>query len=140
MAWLLLAPLPSALSRDLVSGVRSLPMVVPLIIISGIGLSVFSQKKFLLLLYSPALLLSFFYFLDLYFVHSQSSQLPISCYPYRPALQSIKSLIPDYKKNCYYFPTRSTIFFFLYFICKSTRVNINLKPICGKIPKGTQEK
>ena len=78
MAWLLLAPLPSALSRDLVSGVRSLPMVVPLTIISGIGLSVLVRKKFLLLLYSPALLLSFFYFLDLYFVHSPSSQLPIS--------------------------------------------------------------
>ncbi|MEK7101314.1 MAG: hypothetical protein AAB860_00030, partial [Patescibacteria group bacterium] len=98
MAWLLLAPLPSALSRDLVSGVRSLPMVVPLTIISGIGLSVLVRKKFLLLLYSPALLLSFFYFLDLYFVHSPKFTAADFVYPYRPALQSIKSLIPDYKR------------------------------------------
>ena len=45
MVWLLLAPLPSALSRDLVSGVRSLPMVVPLTIIFGIGFISFSQEE-----------------------------------------------------------------------------------------------
>jgi len=98
IAWLLLAPLPSALSRDLVSGVRSLPMVVPLTIISGIGLSILARKKFLLLLYSSALLLSFFYFLDLYFVHSPKFTAADFVYPYRPALQLIKPLLSQYQK------------------------------------------
>ena len=35
ISWLLLAILPSALSRDIVSGVRSLPMLIPLTILSG---------------------------------------------------------------------------------------------------------
>jgi 4-amino-4-deoxy-L-arabinose transferase-like glycosyltransferase len=36
--WLFLAPLPAALSRDIVSGVRSLPLSIPILIFSGIGL------------------------------------------------------------------------------------------------------
>lgn len=98
IAWLLLAPLPAALSRDLVSGVRSLPMVVPLTIISGIGLSVLARKRFLLLLFSPVLIFSLFYFLDLYFVHSPNFTAADFLYAYRPALQLIKPLIPNYKK------------------------------------------
>ena len=98
IAWLLLAPIPSALSRDLVSGIRSLPMIIPLSIISGIGLSKLFESKKLILFYSPALLLSLFYFLDLYFVHSPKFTAADFVYPYRPALQLIKPLLSQYQK------------------------------------------
>ena len=97
-AWLLLAPVPSALSRDLISGTRSLPMIIPLSIISGLGLSKLFESKKLIFIYSFALLLSLFYFLDLYFVHSPNFTAADFLYAYRPALQLIKPLIPNYKK------------------------------------------
>jgi len=36
--WLLIAPIPAALSRDSVSSVRALPMVIPLVILASLGI------------------------------------------------------------------------------------------------------
>ncbi len=80
--WLALAPVPSALSRDIVSGVRSLPMVIPLIIISGIGLSK-------MLLYSPALLLFIALYLDLYYIHTPVYTAADWLYAYKPAMEVV---------------------------------------------------
>ena len=98
LTWLLLAPLPSALSRDLVSGVRSLPLLVPLVVLSGIGLSQLFRHR--LLLYSYALILLFFfvYYLDLFYIHAPNFTAVDFLYPYRPALQTIKLLVSNYKK------------------------------------------
>lgn len=72
--WLFLAPLPAALSRDIVSGVRSLAMIVPIAFFIGFGLNqllkfrIFKSKLvlfFLIFFYS----LNFFYYLDLYYCH-----------------------------------------------------------------------
>lgn len=92
ICWLLLAILPSALSRDIVSGVRSLPMIIPLVILSGIGLSK------LKLFYSLALLLSLLLFLDLYFIHSPFFTAKDMLYPYKEALQTIKPYLNDYNQ------------------------------------------
>lgn len=91
LLWLLLAPLPAAFSRDIVSGIRSLPMLIPLSIISGLGLS-----KFLFL--SPALLIFLVYYLDLFFVHSPFYTSSAWLYPYKPALQLIKQNLDKYNK------------------------------------------
>lgn len=92
IGWLLLAILPSALSRDIVSGVRSLPMLIPLVIMSGIGLS---KLKFF---YSPALLLSLILFVDLYFIHSPFFTAKDMLYPYKEALQIIEPYLKDYNR------------------------------------------
>lgn len=91
ISWLLLAILPSALSRDLVSGVRSLPMVVPLTIISALGLS---KAKYLL----PVILLFFVYFLDLYFLHLPYFTGKDWLYPYKPALKLVSQYQDSYNR------------------------------------------
>jgi hypothetical protein len=90
LAWLILAPIPSALSRDIISAVRSLPLVVPLTIISGLGLSMFKLKK--VLFYPLCIALVFFcaYFFDLYFVHSPHFTSSGWLYPYKPAMALLK--------------------------------------------------
>ncbi len=97
-SWLILAILPSALSRDIVSGVRSLPMLIPLVIISGIGLSKLWSSKFLLLCYSVTLSLFVILFIDLYFIHSPFFTARDMLYPYKEALQIIKPFIKDYNR------------------------------------------
>lgn len=78
--WLFFAPLPSALTRDSISSIRSFPMVIPLIFITGTGVvELFSclneRRKFFRLGFK--FLFIFIYFvlfirlLDLYFVHDK---------------------------------------------------------------------
>jgi len=75
--WLFIAPIPAALTRDIVSGVRALPMVVPLAFFTGWGIEeIVSFKlgkkwaKALLIIATSALFVaSFAYWLDLYFSH-----------------------------------------------------------------------
>ncbi|KKU29386.1 MAG: hypothetical protein UX80_C0002G0022 [Candidatus Amesbacteria bacterium GW2011_GWA2_47_11b] len=98
IAWLLLAPLPSALSRDLVSGVRSLPLLVPLVIVSGMGLAQLSRRR--LLLYSYTLILLFFlvYYLDLFYIHSSNFTAVDMVYPYKPVLAIVKQHLDQYRQ------------------------------------------
>lgn len=98
LAWLFLAPLPSALSRDIISAVRSLPLVVPLIIISGLGLSRLARSKILLLFFSLTLLFFFVYFLDLYFVHSPNFTASGWLYPYKPAMTMVQDNLDKYSR------------------------------------------
>lgn len=71
MLWLLLAPLPAALSRDQVHAVRSLFLLVPLVILAALGVESlwerFKTKASVLLAFSY--LLSFILFIDAEFVH-----------------------------------------------------------------------
>lgn len=92
VAWILLAIIPSALSRDIVSGVRSLPMLIPLVIMSGIGLS--KLKVF----YSPTLLLSLILFIDLYLIHSPNFVAKDMMYGYKQALQIVEPYLKDYNR------------------------------------------
>jgi len=98
LTWLLLAPLPSSLSRDIISAVRSLPMLVPIAIISGIGLFKLSQRKLLLLLFIPLVAFFFVYFLDLYFIHSPYYTASGWLYPYKPALDLVRKHQDDYSQ------------------------------------------
>lgn len=96
--WLLLGPLPSALSRDLVSAVRSLPMLIPLSVISGIGLSVVVNHKYAKYLFLPTLLFFVIYFWDLYYVHAPIFSAADWLYPYSPALAKVKSQMANYQR------------------------------------------
>ncbi len=68
--WLLVAPLPAALTRDIVSGVRALGMVVPISFFIGYGLIniKISKSAFRYLLFT-IILLDFIYWFDLYHTH-----------------------------------------------------------------------
>ncbi len=70
--WLLVSPLPAALSRDTVSSVRALPMVIPLSIFGGYGLANLKLKRFkkaILLVVALFFLVDFIYYSNLYYSH-----------------------------------------------------------------------
>ncbi|TSC88438.1 MAG: hypothetical protein G01um101416_106 [Microgenomates group bacterium Gr01-1014_16] len=98
LVWLLLAPIPAALSRDIISGVRSLPMIVPLVIISGMGLS--KIFKFKLIRYPFFLLLLLFtvYFSDLYFVHSPFYFSQYWLTPYKRVIELVNNNVDSFKR------------------------------------------
>ena len=98
LAWLLLSPLPSALSRDIVSGVRSFPLVLPLSLISGMGLSQILNRKFLAILLFPVFGFFLVYYLDLFYIHTPQYTAKELSYPYKPILQLIKPHLNQYDK------------------------------------------
>ncbi len=98
ITWLLIVILPSALSRDIVSGVRSLPMVIPLVIMSGIGLAKLFYYHRLLYIYTFILLSLFILFLDLYFIHAPNFVARDMMYGYKQALQIIKPYLDRYDR------------------------------------------
>ena len=70
--WLLVSPLPAALSRDTVSSVRALSMVIPLSILGGYGLANLKLryfKRLAFLLIGLFFLIDFIYYSDLYYSH-----------------------------------------------------------------------
>lgn len=107
LLWLILAPLPAALSRDQVHAVRALNMVIPLTIISAIGLEeilrFIKMVKNSLLHYSYFMLLiatilgAMIYFLDSYFVHLPIHNAKYWFYGYKQAVTAITPIQNDYK-------------------------------------------
>lgn len=97
-AWLLLAPVPAALSRDIVSGVRSLPMVVPLVIISGLGLSKISRHIIRYSLFMILMLFFTVYFLDLYFVHYPFYFSKYWLTPHKHAIKMVNNNIDSFNR------------------------------------------
>lgn len=85
--WVLAAIIPSALSRDIVSGVRSLPEVIPLIVISGCGLGFLLTKFSFLKIPAVAIIIfSLVYFSDLYLYHNSFFTARDWLSVYRPAV------------------------------------------------------
>jgi 4-amino-4-deoxy-L-arabinose transferase-like glycosyltransferase len=77
-AWLLTAPIPAAITRDIVHGIRSYWMVVPLAIFTATGIFLFfdwCRKQGKMIFYAGGLALIFgyafclFLYLDIYYVH-----------------------------------------------------------------------
>lgn len=95
--WAFFAVLPSALSRDIVSGVRSLPLVIPLVILSGLGLEKIAKNKLLLCALCLLSLCAFIRYLDLYYVHNHKFAASHWSYAYKPALQIVLREQEKYK-------------------------------------------
>jgi 4-amino-4-deoxy-L-arabinose transferase-like glycosyltransferase len=95
LSFLLFAPLASSLTFQAPSALRSLPMTIPLSILIAYGLYHFFKCRPLLILIAFCSLLSIFYYLDAYFVHSQKR------YPYAWNLgfDQIVSLVESQKNN-----------------------------------------
>lgn len=105
--WLLVSPLPAALSRDSIQAVRSLGMVIPLAIIAGAGLyqvilwirryHPFIRRACYLLLVT-CYLFNLALYLDLYYVHypRQSSKDFLSAY--KATVDKVSNLASRYQR------------------------------------------
>ncbi|MCX6724741.1 MAG: glycosyltransferase family 39 protein [Candidatus Shapirobacteria bacterium] len=105
--WLLVSPLPAALSRDSIQATRSLNMVLPLIIIIGCGMYQIyfwlkNQKKAIYVLCSLFYVLSylwcFAYYLDQYYIHYSSQSSQYWQYGYKQLVKEIYPLRNNYQK------------------------------------------
>ncbi|MEK9201213.1 MAG: hypothetical protein AAB909_04555, partial [Patescibacteria group bacterium] len=96
--WLVTSPIASSLSRDVVSGVRSFPMVIPLTLLSAVGLSKLLQSKILFFLFISALGFFTIYYLDLYYVHTPHYAASAWLYPYKRAIQLVNNNIDSFDK------------------------------------------
>lgn len=88
--WLFLAAIPAALSRDIVSGVRSLPMVVPLVVIGGVGAAKMAGRISTALIWSIFMGFFFVNYLDLYYIHSPQYSSGEWLSAYGPAMQTVR--------------------------------------------------
>ena len=122
--WLILAPLPSALSRDQVQAVRSLNMVIPLVLILGFGVyslrsmrSRFSPPAFLIGLAGLILvyLTNYIYFLDSYFVHLPIHNAKYWFYGYKQSVEKVDSVQANYKKIIFQQSYNQPYIYFLFY-------------------------
>lgn len=96
--WLLLAPLPSALSRDEVHAVRSFNLVIPLVLIISFGwLKILEGSKKWILIFLAIFLVSFIYFLDAYFIHVSKHNSQYWQYGYKQIVKTITPIQNNYK-------------------------------------------
>ena len=107
LLWLILAPLPSVLSRDQVHAVRALHTVVPFVIIPAFGLqAIFAWSKsfkkplirnLLFLFFFVIYLTSFIYFTDAYFVHVPKHDSQYWDYGYKQIVETVSPIQNNYK-------------------------------------------
>jgi hypothetical protein len=105
--WLLLSPLPAVLTRDQVQAVRAYNMVIPLTLISSVGLygllnsvknvriSILRTTYYILLF--SVFSISLIYFLDAYFVHQPSYNAKYWQYGYKQVVEVISPLQKNYE-------------------------------------------
>lgn len=105
--WLVLAPLPAVFSRDLISTMRALNMVVPWVILEASGLYylILLAKKlprlfFVVFLTLTFLLLTFNFliYLDRYFIHAPKEYSRYWLYGYREVFQKWADKFSNYDK------------------------------------------
>ncbi|OGM57813.1 hypothetical protein A3A50_02255 [Candidatus Woesebacteria bacterium RIFCSPLOWO2_01_FULL_38_20] len=104
LLWLVLAPLPAALSRDSVHAIRSLNMAIPIIIISSFGLVYIFEninKARVLRLVSFGFfifyILNFVYYLDTYFIHLPKHDSQLWDYGYKQIVETVTPIQNNYK-------------------------------------------
>ncbi len=114
--WLLVAPIPSALSRDVVSGVRSIGMLIPFLVLSGLGLSKLWQRKYLRIGYILVCLFLVVYYCDLYFIHAPRFTASDWLYPYKGAVELIGKNMNSYKNVVFTQKFGQPYIFVLYYL------------------------
>ncbi len=95
--WLLLAPLPAALSRDQVHAVRSLYLSVPLVVLAALGIASiyerFNKKALPIIIFSY--LISFILFIDAEFIHLPPLQAADWGYGYKEMAIELDKIAAD---------------------------------------------
>ena len=90
--WLIVAPIPAALTRDSIQAVRSMSLSIPLIYFISLGLFAFFEKfksKFVILIIILVYLLSFKYYFDLYLNHMVQKSPIDYLYGYKQAVNYV---------------------------------------------------
>lgn len=87
--WLIVAVIPSALSRDAVSGVRALPLTIPLVAIIGLGLAKLTHKRIAFALYALVMMFFMIRFIDLYYIHAPFYKGDETLVMYRPTIELV---------------------------------------------------
>lgn len=96
--WLILAPLPSILSRDQVHAVRAYNLSIPLIFVLSFGVvSVLKFKKVWKLIIGAIYLAGFIYFLDAYFIHLPKHNSKFWEYGYKQIVETVTPIQKNYK-------------------------------------------
>jgi len=108
MLWLVLSPLPAALSRDQVQAVRALNMSIPILIVLALGLNqvanianfrIAKAIRFLtIMLAITGYFASVVYFLDSYFVHLPKHNAKYWYYGYREMVEKVLVIKDDYQR------------------------------------------
>jgi len=106
LLWLVLAPLPAALSRDQIHAVRTLAMVIPLVITISLGLDYtikfVKDKMSLKLVIFPLLVimyvLAIVYFIDAVFVHTPIHNSRYWYYGFKQVVQAITPIQKNYSE------------------------------------------
>jgi len=123
LLWLLIAPIPSALTRDSISAVRSASLVIPLTYFTSLGFIRFFSKTtkykyFFIPLTIIGYLLSFFYYQDLYLNHNLKIKTDNHLYGYKQAINYINQNKSNYNtirlSNSYNQPYIFYLFFSQY--------------------------
>lgn len=117
--WLLFAPLPAALSRDPISAIRSINLVVPLTIIIACGVIFLIGKlrnsKFTLVCLTILCALNFTYWADAYFIHLNSHNAKSWQYGYRQVVEKITPIQKNYKQIVFVQSYDQPYIFFLFY-------------------------
>ena len=101
----MVSPLPSALSRDAVHGVRALNMVIPLTIITAIGVYYFFKsinnnilKRISIVTITGFFIISMAIYLDAYFVHLPMRDSQHFLYGYKQIVEKTRSIANSYNQ------------------------------------------
>lgn len=89
VSWFLLAPIPAALTRDLIQSVRSMSFSIPLVYFIALGICIFTNKFkniFVYFLIICLYLISFLYYSDLYYNHMVKKSPNDFLYGYKEAM------------------------------------------------------
>lgn len=91
--WLLLAPIPAVLSRDLISTLRAFNLTFPFAFFSGVGLYwIFSKRGWLIkVLISLLIIANFLVYLDRYFVHAPKEYSQGWLFGYKQVVEFLKT-------------------------------------------------
>lgn len=122
LLWLLLSPLPAALSRDSVHAVRSYQLVMPMVVLIGIGAHfLFNLGKrnvlgsFILLGFILAYIGNYIYFLDAYLVHYPKRSAESWQYGYKQTVIELLSSSTQYEKIIFQQSYNQPYIFFLFY-------------------------
>lgn len=120
LAWLILAPLPAALSKDDLNAVRDIGLAVPFIALISFGLvqmyellnrSIAKWSIFILIAY----LLSFTYFADAYYIHVPAHNSNYWRYGYKEAVLYVSGVQSQYKNIVFEQSFAQPYIYFLFF-------------------------
>ena len=99
LIWLLLAPIPAVLSRDLINLLRSLNSVFPLEVLQATGLVFLIQRfKSNKILLKSFLIVLILVFIDRYFIHAPKEYSSYWLYGYKQAVEIVKTKSENYQK------------------------------------------